>query len=343
MKILLGMSGGIDSTMSAKLLMDIGYEVEGALLLMHEYSELEAARLASKELGIKLNVIDATEAFNNIIKKYFAAEYASARTPNPCILCNEKVKFRVLCDYAEKNGFDRIATGHYAKLVTLSDEYGVRHAVSEAKDTKKDQSYMLYRLPEDILSKLVFPLSDIGKEEVRGLAENIGISTASKKDSQDICFLPNGGHIEYIESVLGSFPEGDFIDEKGNTLGRHKGVIRYTVGQRKGLGIALGERAFVTEIDPVKNTVTLSPSFKGREQTAITDIVFSGLPVKAAGEETDAFVKVRYCAPKVSARITFENDGYASVRFSTPVNCAPGQSLVAYSADGTVLFGGFIK
>lgn len=342
MKILVGLSGGVDSAFAAKKLLDEGHEVAAVTLVMHEFAETEGAKKTAEHLGISHFVVDCRNSFINIIKNNFTREYAAGRTPNPCILCNERVKFRILHDYAVENGFDRIATGHYARVLSLYTETGVRYAVGCAEDVRKDQTYMLYRLPQDILSRLVLPLSDISKEEVRALLREEGAAVAEKKDSQEICFLPDGDHVGYIESVLGAFPEGDFIDPTGKIIGRHKGIIRYTVGQRKGLGISLGERAFVTDINAADNTVTLSPSYRGREEITVSDIVYSGITQPLSVRDEIMLVRVRYTAPLVSARVTMYPDRTAKVTFDSPVKAAPGQSAVFYR-DGAVMAGGFIN
>ena len=241
MRILVGISGGVDSAYAAKKLLSEGHEVEGAVLIMHDFTELDAAREAASSVGIRLHEIDCQDAFGQI-KDNFVSEYVSGRTPNPCIICNERVKFKTLYDFAMENGFDAIATGHYARLVETEG----RFALATPEDMRKEQTYMLYRLPQSILSKLVLPLAEGTKTEIREQAMEQGISAANRSDSQEICFLPEGNHTEYIESVAGKCPEGNFVDNEGKILGRHKGIIHYTVGQRKGLGISLGERAFVT-------------------------------------------------------------------------------------------------
>jgi tRNA-specific 2-thiouridylase len=337
-RILVGISGGVDSACAALELMRSGHTVEGAILKMHEYSDIDGALRVAEALAIPLHVIDATESFNNIIKENLADEYLAGRTPNPCILCNEKVKFKGLYDFAVEQGFDRIATGHYARIVKCTD----RFAVAAASDGRKDQSYMLYRLPQEILSMLLLPLSDAEKSEVRALAADAGIPVADKKDSQEICFLPNGGHAEFIEQRRGICPKGDFISPDGAMLGRHNGIIRYTVGQRKGLGIALGERVFVTDINPVDNTITLSPTMIGREEITVDSLVFSGLETLAEGDEIQFTVRLRYSAPRIPTRVTMLHGGVARLKFDTPVTASPGQSAVLYDGD-TVLFGGFIR
>lgn len=337
MKILVGISGGVDSAFAAKKLLLSGHEVEGAVLIMHDYTELSAAREAGASVGIKLHEIDCTSAFEQI-KANFVSEYVNARTPNPCIICNERVKFKLLYDFAMEHGFDAIATGHYARVVKMDGRY----SLAMPEDSRKEQTYMLYRLPQHILSRLVLPLSEGTKSEIRLMAEEQGISAANREDSQEICFLPNGGHTDYIESVAGKSEEGNFVDTQGKILGRHKGIIHYTVGQRKGLGISLGERAFVTEIDPVSNTVTLSPSLLGKNSLTVTDIVYSGLTPIAEEGELELEVKLRYTAPLVKARVRIHSDNTATVSLASPQKFAPGQSAVFYR-DGIVMLGGFIK
>lgn len=337
MKILVGISGGVDSAFAAKKLLLSGHEVEGAVLIMHDYTELSAAREAAASVGIKLHEIDCTSAFEQI-KANFVSEYVNARTPNPCIICNERVKFKLLYDFAMEHGFDAIATGHYARVVKMDGRY----SLAMPEDSRKEQTYMLYRLPQHILSRLVLPLSEGTKSEIRLMAEEQGISAANREDSQEICFLPNGGHTDYIESVAGKSEEGNFVDTQGKILGRHKGIIHYTVGQRKGLGISLGERVFVTEIDPVSNTVTLSPSLLGKDSLIVTDIVYSGLTPIAEECELELEVKLRYTAPLVKARVCIHSDNTATVNLASPQKFAPGQSAVFYR-DGIVMLGGFIK
>lgn len=338
MKILVGISGGVDSAAAAKMLMDAGHTVAGATLVMHEFTELDSARRVAASLGIPLHEIDCRADFDRHVRTNLVTEYTSGRTPNPCIVCNALVKFRRLADLATELGFDAIATGHYARIRSLAG----RPTVAVAADPKKDQSYMLYRLSPDILSMLVLPLSELSKPEIRAYAASVGIPVADKADSLEICFLPDGNHAAYIESVAGKCPEGDFVDENGNILGRHLGITRYTVGQRKGLGVALGSRAFITDINPETNRITLSTSPKKSSVIRISSPVFSGIPELSVGDNTDAFVKVRYAAPAVAAHAICLPDGRIELHFDSEVTAAPGQSAVAYDASGSLLFGGFI-
>ena len=342
MKILVGVSGGVDSAFAVKKLQLSGHTVEGAILKMHEYTELDAARSVCADLGIPLWEIDCTVSFNSIIKKNFVDEYAAGRTPNPCVLCNERVKFKYLYDFAMEKGFDGIATGHYAKVDSFEWEGKTRYALSCAEDVSKDQTYMLYRLPQHILEKLHLPLYEETKSEVRASAAEYGIGAADRKDSLEICFLPEGGHAEYVESVIGKCPEGDFIDTEGRVLGRHKGIVRYTVGQRKGLGISLGERAFVTAIDPICNTVTLSPTVKGSCEVYVTDMVYSGMPMPCEVTNRRFTAKLRYSRGAGECDAILYPDGTARLIFDSPVMAAPGQSAVLYDG-GRVMCGGYIS
>ena len=341
MRILVGISGGVDSAYAAKKLQMMGHDVEGAILIMHEYTELDSAREVAESIGIVLHEIDCRERFG-CIKENFVNEYTSGRTPNPCIICNERVKFRCLYDFAVENGFDKIATGHYAKLVSFNENDKVRYALEVADDLKKEQSYMLYRLPQAILSNLILPLGDDIKSEIRKNAQSLGISAADRPDSQEICFLPNGGHTDYIELCSGKCPEGNFVDENGKIIGKHKGIIHYTVGQRKGLGISLGERAFVTDIDPVTNNITLSPNISGKASINVSDLVFSGMEPPVSEFNLTLDVKLRYSAKLVKTTARIFPDGRAVLEFIEPQKCAPGQSAVLYK-DGRVMCGGFIE
>lgn len=342
MKILVGMSGGLDSTYAAKLLIEAGHTVEGAVLKMHEYTECEEAVAAAKSLGIPCHTVDCTKEFE-LIRDYFVDEYSRARTPNPCILCNREVKFKILADYAKAHGFDRIATGHYADVVEVWDGADRRYAIKMGKDKRKDQSYMLYGLGEDVLSILTLPLASLEKSDIRLEAEKADMSVASRKESLDICFLPSGDYASYIESRLGkTFPEGDFIDTDGNVLGKHKGIIRYTVGQRKGLGIALGDRAYVTKIDPDNNTVTLSKEGDATDFFTVSNLVYSGIKEPKARTEKRLLIKYRYHSPMCEANCVFYPCGRAEVTLSTPQRAVSrGQSCVFYDGD-VVVAGGII-
>ncbi len=341
-RVLLGLSGGLDSTYAVKALTDMGFEVEGAVLKMHEYTEISAAEISASELNIPLHVIDCTEAFRECVIENFLDEYVRARTPNPCIICNRDVKFRFLLEYANSNGFDRIATGHYAKIISTKDGGEIRYAVGRAEDSAKDQSYMLWRLSQEELSRLIFPLSETKKEDVRAQARKLGLSASEKKDSLEICFIPDGDYASFVEKYRGKAERGAFINNEGKPLGTHEGILRYTVGQRKGLGIALGARAFVTEINPITNTVTLGLEPKYSTEVHISDMVFSGMKKPEKELALGVFAKLRYAAKPARAEALIRTDGTAVLRFEEPQkSVTPGQSAVLYD-DEKVLAGGFI-
>ena len=347
-KVLLGMSGGVDSTYAALKLSEMGYKVEGAIIKMHEYTECRDAVECARSLGIPLHVIDGEELFSSVVKDDFVREYSHGRTPNPCIICNERVKFKLLYDYAMSHGFDLIATGHYAKIKLIRDEHGERHAIAMT-DSKKDQSYMLYRLPEEILSKLVFPLSDVDKDAVREGARSAGLTVSEKKDSMEICFLPGGKHYEYVEGVTGDRRIGNFVSIDGAILGPHEGICRYTVGQRKGLGISLGERVFVTDINPDTCDITLSETFFGKRETRLSHVVFSGISpeelLKSGGDVAEEFpfrVKVRYNASMEECDVAMLDGGEVLLKFFKDLRIAKGQSAVVYRG-GVIMLGGIIE
>ena len=338
MKILVGLSGGVDSTYAALKLINEGHEVSGAVLKMHEYTDILGAKTVADELGIELHVIDATATFSKAVVPNFISEYLSARTPNPCIICNERVKFRVLLDYALQNGFEKIATGHYARIVRQNGRY----ALADGADKTKDQTYMLYRLSSDILSHLVLPLADLEKKEVVRLSSEAGISAAERKESQEICFIPDNDYASYIERAVGPSREGDFVDEEGRVLGRHKGIIRYTVGQRKGLGVSASARIFVKDIDPCTDKITLSLENPPTKSFMVKDVVWSGISPLSCGEKMTLLVRVRYRAEKGECTVLVLDDGTLSVTLKTPQHfVTKGQSAVFY-LDDTVAFGGFI-
>ena len=342
MKILVGMSGGIDSSFAALKLMEEGHQVAGAVILMHEHTDLSSARSAAAKLGIPLYEIDGRDLFAINVKANFVDEYREGRTPNPCIICNREVKFRILCDFARENGFDKIATGHYAKIVEITDNGEKRFAFAESLDEGKDQTYMLYRLGQDILSMLVLPLYDEVKTNVTARVIEEGIVPENIGESQEICFIPDNNYVGYIEKTLGSFAEGNFIDEQGNILGKHKGIIHYTVGQRKGLGIALGYRAFVSRIDKDNNTITLSQEATPTKRVEVNKLIYSGMSEPKTSITKEVLVKLRYRAKKVKAIAHFHSDDTCSLELLEDFGLvAPGQSAVLYS-DGMVIAGGFI-
>ncbi len=338
MKILIGLSGGLDSTYAAHLLKEQGHDVTGCAVIMHEYTDISGARACAAAVDIPFVTLDARERFEDTVISSFVSEYTRARTPNPCALCNPKVKFAALCEYAGEHGFDKVATGHYAYIVNENGRFFIRRGA----DRLKDQSYMLWGLSQKQLSMLYFPLSGINKSDIRKSASDMGLPCADLPDSQELCFIPNDDYIGFIKERTGrEFPSGNFIDSNGNVLGKHSGIINYTVGQRKGLGIALGKPMFVSSLDAESNTVTLVPSGDETSLHAeISSLGFMKLPPTEGGEIT-ASVKIRYSRSEIPCRVSFRGDK-AAVDFDMPARAVtPGQSAVFYDGDD-LLFGGII-
>ena len=340
MKILLGLSGGLDSSYAAKLLTE-GHEVEGAVLLMHGSTDIAAAERSAEEAGIKLHVLDRREIFRREVEEYFISEYRKGRTPNPCTMCNPKVKIGELCRFAADNGFDQVSTGHYARV----DREDGRYCIAMGADLRKDQSYMLWGLTQEQLKMLRFPLADLTKDTVREGARELGLASAEAKESQDICFIPDGDYAAFLESRTAPMPEGNFVDANGKVLGKHKGILNYTVGQRRGLGIATGQRMFVSEIRPETNEILLLPTgAEEKTEMTVSCLNFQLLPPpETDGERTyDLECKIRYAAPPVPVKVRFVGDE-AKVTFPTPIRAiTPGQSAVFYQ-NKKIAFGGIIN
>lgn len=340
MRILLGMSGGVDSTYAGALLSQEGYEVEAAVLVMSEHTDTGAALRSCAELGIKLHIVDARQAFEKYVIDDFVEQYSKARTPNPCVMCNRYVKIKMLCDYARANGFDKVATGHYCNIYKEENRY----SIAMAKEIRKDQSYMLWQLTQDEISMLYTPLSLKSKEDAYTLAREKGYSSADSKESQEICFIPDNDYASFIEKRIGKFPEGDFVDSDGNVVGRHKGLVHYTIGQRKGLGLSMKVPVFVTEIDPINNTVKVEPAGKEYRSSFTADTLNFQLETEPSEDETrekEYLVKIRYAAKPAKATVRYSKN-MAEVTFEEPQRAVtPGQSAVFYDGE-RIAFGGFI-
>lgn len=337
-KALVALSGGVDSAVCVRLLQQQGYETAGLVLRMSDAhgGTVADARRAAKELDIPLYVQDMGALFQEKVVDYFAEEYRRGRTPNPCLVCNPTVKFSALLEMADKEGFGWIATGHYAGL----RREGATALLTRGASAARDQSYMLARLKQDVLSRLLLPLSGLDKPAVRAEAEKLGLFCAQKPDSQEICFIPDNDYAGYIEAHYGGCPPGEFISPEGLPCGRHGGLHRYTVGQRKKLGIALGRPVFIKRIDPVQNRIYLADA----GQDLVKEIMAVGLSETFPGSlsaERAAGVKIRSRSPVVPCRL-YPQDGRARVVFDEAQRLpAPGQQAVFY-ADDVVLGGGFI-
>lgn len=351
-KVVVGMSGGVDSAVCAYLLKEAGYEVVGLTLRTWEAEdglesrccEIDDARDTARVIGIEYHTLNCLSSFKDKVVEPFINNYICGRTPNPCVGCNRVIKWEMLLYFANVVKADYIATGHYANVVKLDNG---RYSVKWASHQEKDQTYMLYQLSQEQLSKTLMPLGDYTKEEVRDIARKCGISVANKPDSQEICFVTDGKYSEFIESHATADipPEGNFVDEEGNVLGRHKGIIHYTVGQRKGLGIALGHPAFVKEINAKTNDIVLAKeeSLYSKEITC-SEVNYVGMEPLIEGESVICSVKVRYHHNAQKATVSYLDKDSIKIVFEKPVkSAAPGQSAVLYDDDGCVLGGGIIN
>lgn len=333
-KILMGMSGGVDSSVAVRILQEQGFSVQGAVIRFSPVHDaaVQAAEDAARTLQIPLHVIDARQAFEQNVVLPFCENYCVGRTPNPCIACNPLVKFRLLADKATELGCPFIATGHYARVEVCEDGMS-RIAVPES--AARDQSYMLYRLPQDILARLVLPLGEFEKDDVREMARTLQLSCADAPDSMEICFIPDGDYSAFIRA-RGFTPKGGrFIGPEGEDLGPHDGVDHYTVGQRKGLGIAAGRPLFVKAILPGGDIQLAEAGQEYSSHLTLTDMAApDGHPLQAG----DYLVKIRSAAKPTLCTY----DGQSGVSFPAPVRApAPGQSAVFYR-DGRVCGGGII-
>ena len=333
------MSGGVDSSVCAALLKNDGYEVLGITLdLFGDTTQSQAdAKSVCDSLEIEHTVFDLKNEFKGFVIDNFINEYINGRTPNPCIVCNREIKFGEMLKLADKLGCDKIATGHYAKII----EKNGRFLLCRGDDRSKDQSYVLYCLTQKQLSRTVFPLASHSKDEVRETAEGLNLVNANKKDSQDICFVPDGDYAAFIEKTANFVAQtGNYLDINGKVLGQHKGVIRYTIGQRKGLGIALGAPKFVTKIDAETNRVTLGD----RDDLLTTQARIADVRIRDwewLQESPSIQARIRYKSPAVDAVLDASSD--SQVTFASPVwGVTPGQSLVMYK-DNLVIGGGIIQ
>ena len=278
--------------------------------------------------------------FNKNVIDYFVSEYKNGKTPNPCVMCNKTIKFGLFLEYALKNGYDYVATGHYANIVY--DEKIGRYLLKKNR-SNKDQSYFLYGLNQHQLSHAIFPLGSYEKPEIRKIAKEIGLPVFEKSESQDICFIKNITHGEFIKNYTQSdFENGNFVNSEGKILGAHSGIVNYTVGQRKGLGIALGKPAYVTHIDAENNNIVLGDLSLGlTEEITAKDANF--ILFDALDGEMEVLAKIRYRSKEEPCTVTPIDESRVKVKFKNKVKFpAPGQSIVFYLEDGTVVGGGVI-
>ncbi len=355
-KALIAMSGGVDSSAAALLMKNAGFDCVGVTMKLHgsageEYSEkacctasdAEDARSVCVKLGMPYYVFDFTADFSRNVIDRFVRSYEIGETPNPCIECNRCLKFDRLYRRAEELGCEFIITGHYARVEF--DEKSGRYLLKKSLNEAKDQSYVLYFLTQEQLKRTKLPLGNYAdKTEVRKLAEENDLINAAKHDSQDICFVPNGDYAGFIREYTGkAYPEGDFVLRDGTVLGKHKGVISYTIGQRKGLGISYSEPLFVLEKSAERNTVTLGTAkelFSSELTARDFNLISLAEPPK---EPLRVAVRTRYHAKEAAAFALFNDDGTVTVRFDEPQRAiSPGQAAVLYDGD-TVVGGGIIS
>lgn len=365
MRVVLAMSGGVDSSASAWLLKEQGHEVIGLFMRSGaaeetacaspgqlpivnlksnkqgccSASDASDARRVADALDIPFHALNFQEGFGRI-KDYFADEYLAGRTPNPCVMCNIWLKFGKLWDFAVQVGADRIATGHYARLPSVAGED--RPALVRGRDRSKDQSYVLFGIRRELLNRVLFPVGDYEKPEIRELARNAGIRTADKKDSQEICFIPDNDYAGFLRRYRGEFETaGEFVDPAGRVLGRHDGYHQFTVGQRKGLGIALGEPRFVVAIEPESRRVVLGTKDDLGRTRLQADRLNWLVPDPPPSIRCTA--QIRYHHEPAACRVTTCGPDRIDVEFDEPqYGVAPGQALVMYDGD-RVLGGGWIR
>ncbi len=349
MTALIGMSGGVDSSVAAYLMLQQGYDCHGATMRLYtgqdgcpkSDTEISDAKAVADRLGIPFHVLDLSDTFEEKVMASFLACYEAGLTPNPCITCNSHLKFGAFLEEAAALGCDTVVTGHYARI--RFDKASGRYQLCKAVDVAKDQSYFLYRLTQNQLSHTRFPLGALTKDQAREIAEAQGFLNAKKRDSQDICFVPDGNYVAFLERYgQKKYAPGNYLNTDGQIIGRHKGAVAYTLGQRKGLGIALGQPAYVCGKDMAANTVTLGPESELFHTTLLADdwnwISWAGI-----SQPTHVMAKARSRMSEQPATVYPEENGCLKVVFDQPQRAlTPGQAVVLYQGD-TVLGGGTIQ
>ena len=348
-KVVVAMSGGVDSSVAAYLLKERGYDVTGLFMRGGIYTDrggersccsradAEDAKRVADKIGIRFYVLDFSAEIESLIQ-YFCDEYSRARTPNPCIVCNSKLKFGRLAEYADAIGARYLATGHYARV----EGHGGRRLLKRGVDAEKDQSYVLFGLTQEQLSRAIFPLGELRKPQVRQIATELGLRVSDKLESQDICFVPEGDYRALLrERCRAAMKPGLIVDTSGRAVGRHRGLQLYTIGQRRGLGIALGEPRYVVRLDTERNEVVIG----SREELLRRELVARGVNWIAFDEldgEIECEAQIRYRHKPGKATVIPEDEGVRVVFHEPEKGVAPGQGVVFYDG-GAVLGGGWIK
>ncbi|MFO7636210.1 MAG: tRNA 2-thiouridine(34) synthase MnmA [Clostridia bacterium] len=335
-KVLMAMSGGIDSTASAVILLEQGHDVTGMTFFNRgtDGNAVQKAKDICAALKIPHVAMDTTDVFKHHVIEYFKSEYEHGRTPNPCIQCNRTIKFGHIYEYAEKSGYDAVATGHYARI---SQDNGV-FFLGEAKDASKDQTYFLYVLKEPQLPRILFPLGDLDKVTARRICDDRRLLPAQSKESQEICFI-RGDYRDFLLSLGANNRLGNFIDENGNVLGPHRGLIHYTIGQRKGLGISLGKRVFVKEIRRESGEIVLS----GDDTLMTRELMIKNISLihEFIPPDTQLYAKIRYGTAKDKVTVHPDGEGMRMFFEENQRAVTPGQSVVLYTGS-RVVGGGII-
>lgn len=352
-KALIAMSGGVDSSLAAKLTKDAGFECIGCTMKLYDnediginrlhtccsLDDIEDARSVAFKLGIPYYVFNFKDGFRETVINKFIKAYETGKTPNPCIDCNRYMKFDKLYQRAQILGCEYVVTGHYARIEFDGKKYLLKKAIDETKD----QSYVLYAMSQEQLKHTLFPLGGLRKTDVRAIADTNGFINASKPDSQDICFVPDGDYATFLQKQTGStYPKGNFVDKAGNILGEHKGIICYTIGQRKGLGIAFGKPMYVAAVRSCDNTVVLGEDCELYSSSLIAND-FNWISGTAPNTPISCKAKIRYRQKEQPAKASLLADGRVKIEFIAPQRAiTPGQAVVLYD-DDIVLGGGTIE
>ncbi|MBX3745970.1 MAG: tRNA 2-thiouridine(34) synthase MnmA [Verrucomicrobiae bacterium] len=353
-RVVVGMSGGVDSSAAAALLLKEGYEVVGITLKLWPQDcvsraedkccgpqAVTDARAVAHRLGIPFYLVDEADEFQQQVIGYFAEEYRAGRTPNPCVMCNEKLKFGTLIRRARQLGAEWVATGHYARVEHGAGEGG-RHLLRKGRDPRKDQSYFLFSLRQEQLARTLFPLGELTKSDTRDVARSSALKTAEKEESMEICFVPDNDYGRFLEQArLVERHRGDIVDLHGRVLGQHDGIEFFTIGQRRGLGIAAAQPLYVVELDAARNRVVVGDAGALERDEFVVERC-NWIPFEGPPETVTATVKIRYNHPGTAATLEPRADGTATVRLAEPQRAiTPGQACVFYQ-DDLVLGGGWI-